>query len=175
MRGWAAAVLLSVGVTGAWGAMTPAATTFPSDEKTIAHVLNRIGFGPRPGDIQRVQAVGLERYIDQQLHPDRVPDPNMTTRLSGFETTELSTNQISDRYDRPQMELRRKLQQQGVDPADPNAPRPPEAMAFQQKANAVLVELGEQKMLRAVYSERQLSEVLADFWFNHFNVDSRKR
>jgi len=161
--------------------MTPAAATFPAataafpnDEKTIAHVLNRIGFGPRPGDIQRVQAMGLERYIDEQLHPERVPDPNMAARLSGFETTELSTNQISDRFERPQMELRRKLQQQGVDPADPNAPRPPEAMAIRQRANAVLVELGEQKMLRAVYSERQLSEVLADFWFNHFNVDSRK-
>ena len=154
--------------------MTPAAATFPNDEKTIAHVLNRIGFGPRPGDIQRVQAMGLERYIDEQLHPERVPDPNMAARLSGFETTGLSTNQISDRFERPQLEMRRKLQQQGVDPADPNAQRPPEAMAIQQKANAVLVELGEQKMLRAVYSERQLSEVLADFWFNHFNVDSRK-
>ena len=47
-------------------------------------------------------------------------------------------------------------------------------MAIQQKANAVLVELAEQKMLRAVYSERQLQEVLTDFWFNHFNVDARK-
>ena len=174
MRLRAGAVLLIVGVTGAWGAMTPAAATFPNDEKTIAHVLNRIGFGPRPGDIQRVQAMGLERYIDDQLHPERVPDPNLATRLSGFETTALSTNQISDRFERPQLEMRRKLQQQGIDPADPNAQRPPEAMAIQQKANSVLVELGEQKMLRAVYSERQLSEVLADFWFNHFNVDSRK-
>jgi uncharacterized protein (DUF1800 family) len=61
-----------------------------------------------------------------------------------------------------------------VDAADPNAARPPEAMAIQQKANAVVVELSEQKMLRAVYSERQLQEVLVDFWFNHFNVDARK-
>ena len=161
--------------------MAPAAATlsaataaFPNDEKTIAHVLNRIGFGPRPGDIQRVQAIGLERYIDEQLHPERIPDAGMTARLAGFETTGLTTNQISDRFEKPQLEMRRKLQAQGLDPADPNTKRPPEAMAIQQKANAVLVELGEQKMLRAVYSERQLSEVLADFWFNHFNVDSRK-
>jgi uncharacterized protein (DUF1800 family) len=44
----------------------------------------------------------------------------------------------------------------------------------QQQANSVIVELSEQKMLRAIYSERQLQEVLADFWFNHFNVDARK-
>ncbi len=156
-------------------ATSPAATAaFPNDEKTIAHVLNRIGFGPRPGDIQRVEAMGLERYIDEQLHPERVPDAGMTARLAGFETTGLTTNQISDRFEKPQLEMRRKLQAQGLNPADPNTKRPPEAMAIQQKANAVLVELGEQKMLRAVYSERQLSEVLADFWFNHFNVDSRK-
>jgi uncharacterized protein (DUF1800 family) len=47
-------------------------------------------------------------------------------------------------------------------------------MAVQQKANTVLVELSEQKLLRAAYSERQLQEVLTDFWFNHFNVDARK-
>ena len=45
---------------------------------------------------------------------------------------------------------------------------------MQQKANSVMVELSEQKLLRAVYSERQLQEVLTDFWFNHFNVDARK-
>src|SRR5205807_5713741 len=45
---------------------------------------------------------------------------------------------------------------------------------LQQKANRVLVELSGQKMLRAVYSHRQLEEVLTDFWFNHFNVDARK-
>jgi uncharacterized protein (DUF1800 family) len=45
---------------------------------------------------------------------------------------------------------------------------------MQQRANGVMVELSEQKLLRAVYSERQLQEVLTDFWFNHFNVDVRK-
>ena len=45
---------------------------------------------------------------------------------------------------------------------------------MQQQANSVMVELAEQKLLRAVYSERQLQEVLTDFWFNHFNVDARK-
>ncbi len=44
------------------------------DNKTIIHVLNRIGFGPRPGDVERVRAMGLQTYIEQQLHPDRIPD-----------------------------------------------------------------------------------------------------
>ena len=43
-----------------------------------------------------------------------------------------------------------------------------------QPPNQPLVELSEQKLLRAIYSERQLQEVLTDFWFNHFNVDARK-
>ena len=56
----------------------PAATTHAPDQagdKAIVHVLNRIGFGPRPGDVERVRAIGLQRYIDQQLHPERIADP----------------------------------------------------------------------------------------------------
>ena len=52
--------------------------------------------------------------------------------------------------------------------------RTPEQMEAQRKQREVVVELSEQKMLRAAYSERQLQEVLTDFWFNHFNVDARK-
>src|SRR5579862_2677952 len=98
MKGRGTAVLLIVGIAGAWTAMPTAATTspaataaLPNDAKTIAHVLNRIGFGPRPGDIQRVQAMGLERYIDEQLHPERIPDAGMSAHLAGFETTGLTT------------------------------------------------------------------------------------
>src|SRR5207247_6257406 len=57
--------------------------------------------------------------------------------------------------------------------SDSNGP-PKMPDPLQQKANRVVIELGEQKILRATYSERQLQEVLTDFWFNHFNVDARK-
>src|SRR5205814_7279649 len=51
---------------------------------------------------------------------------------------------------------------------------PPMQDPVQQRAQSVVLELSEQKLLRAIYSDRQLQEVLADFWFNHFNVDARK-
>src|SRR4029077_4702109 len=71
------------------------------------------------------------------------------------------------------IEARRAKQKEAQAPqSQPAAGAPPDAI--QQRANTVVVELSEQKILRAVYSERQLEEVLTDFWFNHFNVDARK-
>jgi uncharacterized protein (DUF1800 family) len=144
-----------------------ASSRIPNDERTITHVLNRIGFGPRPGDVDRVAKMGLERYIDEQLRPDRVPDPAMTARLADLTTIGMSSRQLADQFERPAIEARREKKAG-------DAPPTPEEKAMQQKANRVVVELSEQKLLRAIYSERQLQEVLTDFWFNHFNVDARK-
>ena len=82
---------------------------------------------------------------------------------------------MADEIERPLIEMRReKKAEKGADAAaaDPAAPKMPNEM--QQRANRVIVELSEAKLLRAIYSERQLEEVLTDFWFNHFNVDARK-
>ena len=140
-------------------------------EKAIVHVLNRIAFGPRPGDVERVRAMGIERYIDQQLHPQRVADPGMAARLSDLASIGMSSREIAREYELPQLQARRERKQNAQ--AD-QAGTPPKPDPLQQKANGVIVELAEQKVLRAVYSERQLQEVLTDFWFNHFNVDARK-
>jgi len=150
---------------------------FPDDEKTIVHVLNRIGFGARPGDVERVRAIGLQQHIEQQLHPERIADASMSARLAGLETIAMSSREISERFEQPLLDARRDRRRDAAGNADPNAPReePDTAqMRIRQQANGVLVELGEHKLLRAIYSERQLQEVLTDFWFNHFNVDARK-
>jgi uncharacterized protein (DUF1800 family) len=151
------------------------AATVPKDDKAVVHVLNRIGFGPRDGDVERVNAIGLPRYIDEQLHPERIPDAAMSARLSGLTTLGLSSREIAETYEVPQLQARREKKQQQAQSAPGDMDKPP-AMPdpLQQKANRVILELGEQKMLRAVYSDRQLQEVLTDFWFNHFNVDARK-
>src|SRR5882672_890538 len=84
----------------------PAAATFPNDDKTIVHVLNRIGFGPRagdPGDVAKVKAIGLQRYIDDQLHPERIADPAMTARLTGLTTLSMSSREIAETYEIPQL------------------------------------------------------------------------
>src|SRR6516165_6340013 len=140
----------------------------PTDELTITHVLSRMAFGPRAGDVDRVKGIGLERYIDQQLHPERIQDTAVAERLTRLSTISMSRRELSEKFEQPLMDARREQKQQ----ADGEAPKVPAPV--QQRANSVVVELGEQKILRAVYSERQLQEVLTDFWFNHFNVDARK-
>jgi uncharacterized protein (DUF1800 family) len=86
----------------------------------------------------------------------------------------MSSRQIAEQFERPQLELRRAQRQQpaaGTGNQDQPLQPTPE---MRQRANQVVIELSQQKLLRAIYSERQLQEVLADFWFNHFNVDARK-
>ena len=157
------------------------------DDKTIVHVLNRLGFGPAPGDIERVRLMGLDKYIDQQLHPERIPDAGMTGRVAGFETLGKSSRDLAENYFLPAKTARRRAQQQaaadpsmrpGDDPAakdkDKRAMRTPEQAEAMQAERQVLAELAQQKMLRAVYSDRQLEEVMVDFWFNHFNVFAGK-
>jgi uncharacterized protein (DUF1800 family) len=153
---------LAVGVTGQ-----------TDTDRTIAHVLNRIAYGPRPGDVERIRAIGVQRYIDQQLHPERVADLSMAARLSGVPTTGLSAKEIAERFERSALEARRQRRRQAGSgaavPKDTSTPDP-----LRQQASALVVELAEAKVMRAVYSERQLQEVLIDFWFNHFNIDARK-
>jgi uncharacterized protein (DUF1800 family) len=146
---------------------TVLAGPFPNDDQTIQHVLNRIAYGARPGDVDRVRAMGLQRYIDEQLRPERIDDASMKTHLASLATINLSSREIEDQFERPLMQARQERKQDGGQPS-------PEMRGLQQKAQSVVLELGEQKVLRAVYSERQLQEVLTDFWFNHFNVDARK-
>ena len=168
------AILLFVTISGAFGGPQPTARAFPNDPQTITHVIARIAFGARPGDVENVQKQGLQEYIDQQLHPERIPDPDVNARLAELTTIGMSSREIVEKFALPMLELRRDKKQAKASDTDPNAKPSPEARGVQQKANSVLVELGEQKMLRAVYSDRQLQEVLTDFWFNHFNVDARK-
>jgi uncharacterized protein (DUF1800 family) len=153
-------------------AVSLSAATLPKDDRTIVHVLSRTGFGPWPGDVEKVRAMGLQRYLDEQLHPERIPDAAMAPRLAQLTTVTLDSRQIAEQYELPQLEARRQRKLQGKDDPVPGDGKPPDAM--QQRANSVMVELAEQKLLRAIYSERQLQEVLTDFWFNHFNVDARK-
>jgi uncharacterized protein (DUF1800 family) len=117
----------------------------PPKDKKIVHALQRLAFGPRAGDLDRVRAEGLNKWIDDQLHPERIAeDPALEARLRSLETLRLSPVELVRKYPR------RAGPGQGV--------------------QVIARELIEGKLLRAVYSRRQLAEVLTDFWFNHFNV-----
>ncbi|HEY1912900.1 MAG TPA: DUF1800 domain-containing protein [Vicinamibacterales bacterium] len=164
---------LAIGI--AVSAISAQATTFPKDDQAIVHVLNRVAFGPAPGNVERVRGMGLQRYIDEQLRPERIADPAMASRLGGLTTTRMSSHEIFQQYEVPQLQARAAKKQNAkgnADGQDQASKTPPDPV--QQRANSVVAELAEQKVLRAVYSERQLQEVLTDFWFNHFNIDARK-
>src|SRR6478672_2943319 len=134
----------------------------PSDDQAIGHVLNRLGFGARPGDLERVRALGVNRYIDEQLHPERIADPDIDRRLAGLTTLKMSSRQIAEEFEIPQLQARRTARQAAAKNGDKDGekreenPKPDPEM--QRRANSPLVELSEQKILRAVYSTHQLQE-----------------
>src|ERR1700752_2665457 len=117
-----------------------ASSKIPQDDAAITHVLNRIGFGPRPGDVEKVRAIGLERYIDQQLHPERIPDAAMNARLAPLGTIGMSSREIAGQFEAPVLEARREKKKEAarapstsLGAGDPNETQP-KARAPEQQA-----------------------------------------
>ena len=76
----------------------------PTDQKRAVHALNRLTFGPRPGDVQQVMAMGVDRWIDLQLHPEKIANKDVEARLSSLRTLHMSTREIlQDFPDRPML------------------------------------------------------------------------
>ncbi len=240
------------------------------EQKRTVHALNRLAFGPRPGDIERVTAMGVDKWIDQQLHPERIDDHALDARLAPFRTLRMDTRELVENFPPPQVikaiaegkqslpsdsakravyeaQLRRYQEKQerkqeavNTDPAATATPGKPAQMSDEEQARrredrlyadlkaedlldlppdqrmkailkmspedqraietslrgdkrdefmegmkpqqretlmalnnpqqVVTSELVQSKLLRAIYSDRQLEEVMTDFWFNHFNV-----
>jgi uncharacterized protein (DUF1800 family) len=164
-----------------WAAKKTAAPAAP-DEALIVHTLNRLGYGPRPGDVEKVRAMGLDRWIDEQLHPERIGDTAVDGRLAGLRTLRLSTSELMKRYDVPREAKReiaaRRAEMEGASEEEARAARRELLRKYRSRMDGtpqeVVQELQSAKILRAVYSERQLDEVLVDFWLNHFNVFAGK-
>src|SRR5215510_7136523 len=73
-----------------------------NESQRITHLLNRIGFGPRPGDVERVRQMGVDKYIDQQLHPERIDDNSVQARLANYPSLHMSLTDIQEKYPPPQ-------------------------------------------------------------------------
>jgi uncharacterized protein (DUF1800 family) len=220
----AASLLLSlVPFAGAQG-RPPAKSQKLTEEQRVAHVLNRLAFGARPGDVERVRKMGVEKYVEQQLHPELIDDSAAEARLTNLEVLKFSSGELLAKYPQPNFLLKR-MQREGKLPADlaelrdnrqaPDAAKgdvlkQPDAAAAMAGATAnaqpganptavdvnrpeyrqavaefyrenglqlpqrVTAELQASRIMRAVYTERQLQEVLVDFWTNHFNVYAPK-
>jgi uncharacterized protein (DUF1800 family) len=162
-------------------ALGPATARFTADDAALVHFLGRLTFAAIPEDVASVRQAGLASYLESQLHPERIDDSVLEARLAAFETLRLTSRDIAERYYQPAIEARRARQAAAAEGAAPGArgasasraPTPDQQEAFRRE-RLVMAELAGQKLLRAVYSRRQLQEVLVDFWFNHFNVFSGK-
>ena len=194
---------------------TPAQET---DRQLIIHVLNRVTFGPRPGDVEAVQKMGLRAFLDRQLHPETIDDSAVENELRSFELLQMSTQQLETVFlDDTKRALKKQQELQAAagtsapmaGAAESNPPMmennggamageggamtpeaaPPTMNNFAaptegkggwiEKVNAwrsvaAIGQLEQAKLVRAVDSQRQLQEVLVDFWSNHFNIDVKK-
>ena len=221
-----------------------------SHDQKAGHAVNRLTFGPRPDDIQRVQALGIKKWIGLQLHPERIPEnPVLESKLRPLDTLTMSTAQMLQNYPSPH-QVKEMVAGKLPFPADPDKrmmvdglaarlqgtadqdnsqPHAAELAALleprqlrvlragapqqkldlfnsfpQDRQDKLLESMGQgmrlqlfaaagpglrrriqsangpqsmvaqdlmgAKLFRAVYSNRQLEEVLVDFWYNHFNV-----
>jgi uncharacterized protein (DUF1800 family) len=221
-----------------------------SADEAILHALNRLAYGPSPGDLERVRQMGLAKWIDEQLNPNSIEDRAVEARLENYPTLHMTSAILMAEYPQPK-QVEKQVQQQaqagqsrsdaaaailardmqtsqgkGQNPAggaaggssaavvetaqsnsnaaspmkeasmkqdvsqeanpatrgggkrdllggDPNAV--PRAIADDSKRpQRVVEELAMAKVTRAIYSRRQLQQILDDFWFNHFNVFAGK-
>ena len=259
-------ILLCVVVASLWAAKKPKNSDPEITQKRALHALDRLTFGPRPGDVQSVATTGVDKWIEQQLHPEKIDDSAMQARLSGYRTVQMSSREMllnfppdpiikamqAGKVPMPQDPYRRAIyfaaidrmqqrqeQKQNVPAANAGSAQPknvssPVSLQRQQERHdahgmiddllvlspdqrmkrilnlpvaqqgdltqglslekrqalfagfsleqretvialnnpqdVINSEVQSAKLLRAVYSDRQLEEVLTDFWFNHFNV-----
>src|SRR5258705_6882777 len=213
---------------GAQQKATARITTLKEDQR-ILHVLNRLGFGSRPGDVARVKAIGLDSYINQQLNPQKISEAVADAKIKDLSTLDMTTAQLYEKFPQPG-QLLRQIERRGELPAElaaardnrvkaqtepaSNQPQASNSDAMEMPANTgeakkdtdapndnpsprdnqkyrqalreyylehglqlpqrISAELQASRILRAVYSERQLQEVMVDFWTNHFNVFAGK-
>ncbi len=196
-----------------------------TEDQRVAHVLSRLTFGARPGDFERVKAMGVEAFIAQQLDPDSFDAGPVIARLRRLPTLGMATPVIIEQYTPPkpaaipspvpgrspdnatapaqkliaqnpisktpetsanpgigampnEMQNDAKkydaARMRAVPDTSQNNPAAPRPTPPPKNPQMVVTELQRAKLLRAVYSERQLYEMMIDFWENHFNVFANK-
>src|SRR5216117_3237884 len=157
----------------------PGAALTPQD--SALHALNRLAYGPRPGDVPRVAAEGVMRWIDHQLSPDRIDDDRLAQRERRFDILRYDRGDLAALYTAAQRERRERKLAAGQTAQDSDSvgaqhaaplPRLPDPMMLRNRRLAS--EFADLAVVRATLSERQLYEVMVDFWTNHFNVYAAK-
>jgi uncharacterized protein (DUF1800 family) len=164
---WALSLL--VGLVLWLGLSAPSYATETTDltDAKVLHILNRLSFGPRPGDIETVKSQGIEAYIQSQLKPDSIAQPqSLTQQLASLEILRMSPVELMGEYQ--QIQMQRRMQKEGQ---QPNSQMLREArQQVRDRVRHVQQQAAQGRLLRAIASNHQLEEVMTDFWYNHFNV-----
>jgi len=151
-------------------------------DEQVQHVLNRLAFGGRPGDAEEVRKLGVDRWIDLQLHPERIDDAKLDRLLSTMSAVSANTPGLISSFDALQR-ARRRIQRAARAQTDSLVRRDARRQVLAEDPSLAVAARTQQRLVgslqaaslaRAVGSERQLDEVMVDFWENHFSVFAGK-
>lgn len=166
----------------------PGSAAFPyekaglTERQAAAHLLSRFTYGPSADGVDEAIKAGLEQWFEQQLQAD-LPDEGLNSQLGKYESLTMSNAQIVQEYQRYGDILRMAVREgvidkDSIDKTDKKAYREKLYAYAKEKGvkphQQLIKEFGSQKILRALYSQNQLQEVMTEFWFNHFNVSFSK-
>jgi uncharacterized protein (DUF1800 family) len=157
------------GQVAAVPAAAPAPTSVVTGDRQILHALSRLTYGPRPGDVERVRALGLSAWIDRQLRPRTIDDSVTERALAELTTVRMSIPELLREYPRPDPRLRAQIAN-----GEMSRQEMLERYPIEKRPVRIADELRAAKVVRAVTTERQLEEIMVEFWFNHFNVFAGK-
>lgn len=190
-RSWIALCCFAALAAAARGGAAPPRVELPwrdlgwEERAAAAHLLDRLAYGARPGEVDAVVARGLDVWVEEQLAAARA-EPELERRLAALPALAMTSEEIQRTYP-PGFALRRMAEEAGVvsqeeleralDGSQGRAAleiraRIRDWMAREgyRPERELLAQGHAAKLVSAIYSENQLREVLADFWFNHFNV-----
>ena len=146
-------------------------------DQQAAQAVNRLTFGPRPGEIERVNAMGTDRWIERQLEPEGITDAALDGVMQGLPVWAMSPKALVDSFPPQDIYIRNLRTARGMAPNAQLVMTPDDSIAFKSmndRGNQYFNQFQAAKVLRAQMSERELVEVLTDFWENHFSVYAGK-
>jgi uncharacterized protein (DUF1800 family) len=176
------AFLAAVASTAAFTDATSRSRSMPyrdaglTEREAAAHLLDRFTFGPRPGQIDQVVEIGLEKWFDRQLESTQSSE-TLDRKLDNLETLGLTNEQILQSYPRNGRVRQQAIDEGRLDPEADQETQRRQLRAFYEESGykpqrQLLGELIAAKVFRAVDSPNQVEEVMVDFWFNHFYVSA---
>lgn len=177
---WTKSLIAAAAISGSIATSIPAQpTTARIDHRELAadqqiiQALNRLTFGPRPGDVQNVRAMGLDKWIDLQLHPERINNSSFDQFASRYDILNQDQSVALGEFAQARRE-RQMAKRDRADSAQKSREDRAALLKYGLERRKFMGQLQSERVARAVASERQLQEVMTDFWLNHFNVFAGK-